>query len=106
MTWNFNISSLDLFSAYFLDAKLLKKKRSMTGMVENGEWSVAHKKYDFQAIRVRISELVPTGAKPRMYRVGRNTLIKALKNRIIQASEGTGRQIQFKNLTIAGKMVL
>lgn len=57
-------------------------------MVENGEWSVAHKKYDFQAIRVRISELIPTGAKPRMYRVGRNTLIKALKNRIIQASEG------------------
>ena len=66
----------------------------MTGIVENGEWSVAHKKYDFQAIRVRISELNPTGAKPRMYRVGRNTLIKALKNRIIQASEGIGQKLR------------
>ena len=61
----------------------------MTGMVEKTEWSLASKqKYDFQAIRVRISELIPTGAKPRMYRVGRNTLVKALKNRITQASEG------------------
>ncbi|CAG5106509.1 Oidioi.mRNA.OKI2018_I69.chr1.g2875.t2.cds [Oikopleura dioica] len=61
----------------------------MTGMVEKAEWSLASKqKYDFQAIRVRISELIPTGAKPRMYRVGRNTLVKALKNRITQASEG------------------
>lgn len=69
----------------------------MTGMVEKAEWPVASKqKYDFQAIRVRISELIPTRAKPRMYRVGRNTLVKALKNRITQASEGKRAHILLK----------
>lgn len=56
----------------------------MTGMVL--------KKYEFQAIRVRITEIphdsIESTKKSRMYRVGRNTLVKALKSRLAEASEG------------------